>query len=462
MNTFKHRRFNLALAATAVAALLSACGGGASSTITGSIGSSTPSASATDLTVVAGDSVAVAGVMTSNTNLLKSMSWTASGNVGPTALVLTNNNCANVSKIDKPKAPSDSLNGSTGSSTWTCELGVTTPVQSVANAPDQYYTLTLTATDDIGKSSTSVKTLRVTSDPNFLGNVVNAGNAISVTTGDTAPLHCGTTDANAKSYQWVIDNANGLPISLSSYNTADSSFTAPSVKDATPVNLTCRVTDKFNKVTTGSVVVTVKPPPLPTLVAKITGTTIVSPGQRIALTGNGTWYDTKNVVTTGPAVTYSWTPGSTAPSDLIVTNLTGSTTTLLIPQSIKTFTYFPVTVTATAGNVTSSDTVTILVDPNGGLTPTVSPAAQSVKSGAAVSIATNLGATVTSPVYYQWTVVSGPTISLGAANTGTVGFVAPSVGAATEFKLRVAIGYSPITVSNPGAYFVDAVVNVAP
>jgi hypothetical protein len=300
----------------------------------------------------------------------------------------------------------------------------------------------------------------VISDPNFLGNVVDAGRAVTVVTGDSVPLNCNTTDANAKSYQWVVDDSAGLPINLSSYTTARIGFTAPSVLNPTPVSLTCRVTDKFNKVTTGSVVVTIKPPPLPTLVAKITGNQTAAPGQRLTLTGVGTWYDTKNAVTTGPAINYTWSLGANAPSDIVITSLTGPVTNLVIPQSIKTFTYFPITVTASSGNALSTETITVLVDPSGGLTPTVTPAAQAVKSGAAVSIAANLGATVTSPVYYQWTVVSGPAIPLGASTSPTVGFVAPA--GTVDLKLRVAIGYSPITVANPGAYFVDAVVSVTP
>lgn len=97
----------------------------------------------------------------------------------------------------------------------------------------------------------------------------------------------------------------------------------------------------------------------------------------------------------------------------------------------------------------------------------MSPSAQSVVTGDAASVSARL--TASTPVgalprtlYYKWTVASvsspGVPVLLGGDNTATVGFVTPTAPADTTIVLRVAMGYYPISVSNPGVYFVDSVV----
>lgn len=104
--------------------------------------------------------------------------------------------------------------------------------------------------------------------------------------------------------------------------------------------------------------------------------------------------------------------------------------------------------------------MSVLVDPAGaGFVPTITPSAQTIQSGKTATLAVSGG---TNQMFYQWTIVSGPVVPLGGDTTATVGFVAPTVAAATTIKLRAAIGYAPITVSNPGTYFVEGVVTVTP
>lgn len=298
-----------------------------------------------------------------------------------------------------------------------------------------------------------------------------AGPAFHVQGGSVAPLNCqGPTDS---SYQWVIESNSGLPIELSSDNTAKSGFTAPIVPAPTPVTLVCRMTvtnsvaatptsvaSSASTVVTSRVVVTIDPlETAATLVTTISGNKTANPGSRLSLTANSAWYDAKAAVTAGPVINYSWTLGGSAPAGTVITPATGSSLVdVIIPTGIADPVFFPVTVTTTSGSKTTSATLTVLVDPSGAVTLAITPQAQSVQSGAVVS----LNATSGTKLFYQWTVVSGPTVSLGGAATNQVGFVAPKVTVATNMVLRVAIGYAPITAANPGIYFLEGVVTVNP
>lgn len=298
-----------------------------------------------------------------------------------------------------------------------------------------------------------------------------AGPAFHIQSGASAPLNClGPTDS---SYQWVIESNGNLPIELSSDNTAKSSFTAPIVQAPTPITLVCRMTvtnsvaatatsvaSTASTVVTSRVVVTIDPlETSATLVTSIGGNRTANPASRLSLTANSAWYDAKAAVTAGPVINYSWTLGAGAPAGTAITPSSGSSLVdVIIPAGIADAVFFPVTVTTTSGTKTTSATITVLVDPSGAITLAITPQAQSVQSGSVVS----MNATSGTKLFYQWTVVSGPTVSLGGAATNQVGFVAPKVTVVTNMVLRVAIGYAPITTANPGIYFLEGVVTVNP
>jgi hypothetical protein len=298
-----------------------------------------------------------------------------------------------------------------------------------------------------------------------------AGPAFHIQSGAIAPLNCqGPTDS---SYQWVIESNSSLPIELSSDNTAKSGFTAPIVQAPTPIALVCRMTvtnsvaatatsvaSTASTVVTSRLVVTIDPlETAATLVTTISGNKTANPGSRLSLTANSAWYDAKAAVTAGPLINYVWTLGAGAPTGTVITPATGSSLVdVIVPTGIADAVFFPVTVTTTSGTKTTSATVTVLVDPSGAVNLAITPQAQSVQSGAVVS----MNATSGTKLFYQWTVVSGPSVSLGGAATNQVGFVAPRVTVATNMVLRVAIGYAPITTANPGIYFLEGVVTVNP
>ena len=324
----------------------------------------------------------------------------------------------------------------------------------------------LTACQDGPDSGVAVKPVIAPAD-----FTTAAGPSFHIQSGASAPLNCiGPTDS---SYQWVIESNGNLPIELSSDNTAKSSFTAPIVQAPTNITLVCRMTvtnsvagtatsvaSTVSTVVTSRVVVTIDPlEAAATLVTTISGNKTANPASRLSLTANSAWYDAKAAVTAGPVINYSWTLGAGAPAGTVITPATGSALVdVIIPAGISDAVFFPVTVTATSGTRTSQATITVLVDPSGAITLAITPQAQSVQSGAVVT----LNATSGTKLFYQWTIVSGPTASLGGAATNQVGFIAPTVTVATNMVLRVAIGYAPITAANPGIYFLEGVVTVKP
>lgn len=290
-----------------------------------------------------------------------------------------------------------------------------------------------------------------------------AGVAFSVNPGQTAPLYC--TGNAANKFQWAVTkNTSGLPIALSAYAAQQSSFVAPTTTSDAQVTLTCTETQNGTVANTSSVVVTVKgtsgAASSNALVAKITGPANGIPGQALTYTAASGWFDATGTATSGAVITNTWALGGSAPAGFALSTTSGGSTTLFVPSTQTTAVTVPLTLTSVSGSSTSSTTLSVLVDPAGaGFVPTITPAAQTIQSGTATTLAVSGG---TNQMFYQWTIVSGPVVPLGGDTTATVGFVAPTVATATTIKLRAAIGYAPITVSNPGTYFVEGVVTVTP
>jgi hypothetical protein len=447
----------LASAAIGLLALasLTACGGGGSgSSVNSSVGSGG------EVVVLAGNAITVPGVVSTAANLLKTVAWTITPqDPSSESVVLSNDTCTQVLKQDQAfvKPPGSTATYTrTGSSQWTCNLGVVAP-QTVP--VDRLYTLSLTGTDDLGNAHTTSQTLRVKPNPNPTTTFSQAaGQDFSVVSGANAPLTCTTSDTNAN-IQWAIVANGGKAVTLSSLTTAQSSFTAPVVTANTVITAQCRITSATGRVEVSNVNVTVTPPVAPTLVTNIASGGSVKPGSSINLTSTSNWVDATGANTTGPAITYAWSVGAGAPAGIQFLSPNNAATAMVVPGTITTPTYVPVTMTATAGATTSTSSVTVLVDPTSALNPSLSPAAQALKSGDIGKTKVTSGTTGT---FYQWTVLSGPAVPLGGATTDTVEFVAPTVATATTMVIRVAIGYAPITASNPGLYFVDYVATVSP
>lgn len=449
------KRFALyAISAVSLAAM-SACGGGG---VDGGIDAPT------GLRLLAGETMTVPGVATTDDNLIKDIKWQVNAlDMNAPELLLSNDACAIKEVNDRVFTAAGTTR--TGASRWVCDLGVIGPDQVDKSYK---YNLMLTATTDRNETKTFKHELTVVPNPNaapITDNYGAAGRDFSISMGKTAPLNCtGSGGTSPYSYQWlIIDNA-GLPLSLSSYSSQQSSLTAPAVKQATPVKIGCRVTDAKNRVRNSSVIVTITPTSADTLVASTPAGVVAAPGVPTTITGTAGWFDVLGNTGTGPIIKYQWSLGTGAPAGTKLLTTTNRDTQLVAPTNLTEPVYIPVIFTATSVGQTSSSTVEVLVDPFGPLNLTLEPAAQNVAPGDIVKIegkaTPGVGTTGPASLYYQWTIITGPAVSLGGANTKNVQFVAPSVTAPTTMTLRLAVGYKPITASYPGIYFSDAVVQI--
>jgi hypothetical protein len=438
------------LSILASAAMLSACGGGG--------GSSTAGATS-EVVLLAGTSASVPGTMATESRLLKTMAWTVSPqNPAANNLVVSNDTCTQTAKTDQKYTPPLGTSSTrTGASTWTCNIGVISPDASRV-ATDQLYNLVLTGTDDSGNSQSSTTILRV--KPNAsppINYTAAAGGDFSAVSGDTVPLSCAGDAANK--YQWaIVDNA-GLAVSITNQSAQSSQFTAPLVTVNTILKAQCRISYSNGAVDVSRVSVTIKPPPAKKVIVSVANGGAVKPGGTINLSGVANLYDPVTKANQSGVFTYAWTaPQAPAGTQFLTPN--GAKTDVVVPNTVTTASSFAatLTVTETVTGFVSSDTVTVLVDPTSALNPTITPAAQAKKGGEVATVTVNAG---TSGVFYKWTVISGTNVPLGGDTTNQVSFVAPSAVTDT-IVLRVAIGYTPITVANPGLYFVDAVVSVTP
>jgi hypothetical protein len=172
--------------------------------------------------------------------------------------------------------------------------------------------------------------------------VAQTGADASVTSGDKVSLSCaggGTpaTSGAAYAYQWVVEDAAGLTISLASTTGASSSFVAPVVKDATTVKLQCRVTDDKQKTGTVTQKITITPVLKPTIVPISYSGGTVQPGAAVALDGSKTtMYDVNGKEVSG-TIYYLWKfkSGPAGATPLTVYNPTSSVASVVFPASSR-------------------------------------------------------------------------------------------------------------------------------
>jgi hypothetical protein len=457
----------LSLCAMGTALMLAACGGGGSGG-SGSAGSGSGSYSAISISIDkpsnsvsnAGTTLAVSASANTANTIIKSMAWS----VSPAGATLTNANCAAGAKNNQVFTAN--AQNATGSSQWSCAVGVQTP--STASA-DTAYTLTLTVVDDKGNTQSAAQPVSFAPAPSTAGPtpplVSNAGLDFSAATGSKNDIHCDATGGVAPySYQWVISGNGGYNLTLASYSGADTSFTAPAVTGQAVISVTCRATDSLQKTASAAVNATITPPSATAgkaLVANILQPAVALPGSTIVLDGSATgWFDTSGKSTTGPTPVYLWT--STDPA-IVISNPTASKTSVTFSTSYKAAANVSFTLKTSSDAISSSSSVNVLVDPYGPFNLTVAPSAIVTKGNTAISITATAKSGISSPqLYYQWTQITGPSVALGGSTTPTLGVVPPVVAAGTtaQYVFRVAVGYAPITTSYTGSYFADATVTV--
>lgn len=468
----KKSKFLISAMTCAVMAALTGCGGGSGSDVgqipdTGSgsfqIKVNTPAS----VSLEAGKNTQVVGMASSFPEPMTAVTWTAVSTNGAPAVTLTNADCAAADKKSQNSATTGKV-----TEEWTCALGVQAPAGITEDAK---YVLTMTAKDKAGNASNSATQLTVkpatgtTNGPSASVNVPQSAIA-----GQQVVVSCEgsngyTVKPGAYTYQWVSTPA--LPFVPG--NTATATFVAPKTAAAQDYQVTCRVTDDNQRTVTATSLLKVSLPAAPTIVPSVSAGRTVSAGELVPLDGTAsTWVDSYGAAMTKP-IFYHWTQKQGPAVQMF--NVDQARAMAQMPNSVSTRTAFVFSLKTsdqafsngvTAGTVTSSADAVFIMNPNPEmlLSTTFKDA---VEQGSYVTIpvtATSVPVS-TLPVYYAWTQVSGETVAMGGTNTRTLNFAAPTNSSETEPKVlvfRVAAGYEPITVANPGEGMLDVVVVVKP
>jgi len=440
---------------------LSACGGGSGGGQSGTVTPVTATVSAAPSSVTLGKSFIVSGTGLSHPSAMSSMTWTATTlTSGSATLTVSNGDCASATKS------SQTINSIT-QSTWTCDAVITVP--SVL-AQDTSYRITLTATDSAGNASSSNSDITVSAgNSGALSQLptVTTTSAVTVTAGNDVGLNCTASGGvlatgSGYTYNWVAtSNPTGLPLSLTVAQDGSVAFKAPAVKTTSAITLQCRALDTNSQLATADVVLTINPTTATTPIASAGSDQTVAMGTTVTLNasasstadGSPLYYAWKQIG--GPVVTLS-SSTNVAPTFVapVVTDTTALTFQVVAqPTSPATF------VGASASEVA---TVTVYVTPQTPLTLKISPA-QVTTGNTAISLQAT-ASPATSTLYYAWSQVSGPTVTLAGDNTATASFISPVVsGSRTDLVFNVLVSRKPIAQSQPADLVsADTIVGVTP
>ena len=446
------------IAIAAIPAFLSACGGGTGA-VDSAVNAQVVSAPAI---VTLGQSFVVSGLAISKPNLMAATAWSVTKlTTGAPDLLVTNADCAVTLKDNKTVNAATAT--PTSMSTWSCAAVFVAPTSLAA---DSSYRVTYLATDALGNTGTSSRDFTISHGavgPVADAPVVTTPKSISVVSGTQVNLNCtasgGTVGAtSAYRIQWVTkSNMQGVPLSLSNPNAQTVAFKAPAVSSHADVVFQCRVTDDNLLTSVSETAVTITPAAAISAIANAGGSQTTTPGSVVTLNGLTS--------TPNTGLFYTWTQtGGPAVS------LAGANTaqpTFIAPAAAASTRYtFQLVAQATYGTQDSAapseiDTAVVYVNQQPSLVLIMS-AASVIRSGVATTLTVTVTPT-TSPLFYEWTKVSGPAVPLGGANTSAASFVAPSVSSATPMVFSVKVSRSPIaTAAQSEIYSSDVVVSVSP
>jgi hypothetical protein len=208
------------------------------------------------------------------------------------------------------------------------------------------------AVTDGTTTQTDTVTITVAPEPDKTAPTVDAGEAQTVTSGDTVALAGTASDPETAALTYTWTRVSGPEITLDNADTLTPSFVAPAVSESTTITLQLAVSDGTNTAT-DTVTITVAPAinTPPTVDAGPAQT--VTSGDTVVLTG--TVSDAEQ-----DSLTYAWT--RTAGPSFTLTGANTSTLSFVAPTVTKATTIrFQLTVSD--GTNTVSDTVIVVINP---------------------------------------------------------------------------------------------------
>ena len=220
-------------------------------------------------------------------------------------------------------------------------------------APGQY-NVTIKSTGSFGTDNSKIVGITVSEDVILQTNSlpsVKAGSAQTVQGGSEVSLNGSATnfDEDVMTYLWT-HNSTTLDIALANATSASTTFTAPRVDSDTAITFTLTANDD-TATSSDSVIITVTAPVNSPPSVKAGPAQTVQEGSEVSLSGSATDHD-KDVMT------YLWSHDQA--TGIIINNSTSLLTTFTAPQ-VSSNTTFTFTLTASDGNATGSDTVSITV-----------------------------------------------------------------------------------------------------
>jgi uncharacterized protein (TIGR03382 family) len=230
-----------------------------------------------------------------------------------------------------------------------------------------------------------------------------------------------TPDGSAATYAWT--QVSGPPVTLTGGTTAVASFTAPDVKQDTPLVFQLTATANGQQVT-DTVALTVSADRAPVAQAGTDRTV----GSRSSVVLRGSATDAE-----GDVLSYVWT--QTGGPDVSLEHADTATPTFTAP-SVPAATALTFVLTVTANGLQSTDTVIITVAAEG--TPTVDAGEDQAAAGGTTVVLRGAASDVLG-LTYTWSQLSGPAVTLTGFRTPAVSFTAPFVKADTALVFQLTV-----------------------
>lgn len=447
--------------ALAVTATLTACGGGGSDGPFGGteikpgsnvIFSQTPAPS---MQVKAGTVFDLKATVNSYQSKLTALSWSViPQKAALPELSLTNADCSASSRT------TNSLNSDQSASRWACTSSGVTPL---VNAPSNYK-IVVKGADSAGNAATHETLLTVTplteTDLATLRPTVAGPTQIIGQAGGKANAVCFGKEQSggngAVAYKWtLVSNPTGRVFSIEDATQPSAVFNLPQLgvtdKDVEAV-ARCTVTDSngfTNSVDTlvRATAVFTEPP-----IVAAADTILANVGQAVPLTCKGAGGFIANA---DSALSYQWVVKANPDKlGVLLSSSNASTMTSLVSAlplgKLSSDVIFQCRVTDDALRTATVDVKVTYVVNAATLGSIQANAGQSkvVASGALVNLdasaSTVVGGTGTPALFYRWTQVAGPNVTISSANSAKASFIAPTVDEApVPLKFQVVVTTAP-------------------